>query len=308
MNKLIRILKNPTVALGIFVQILLVRFSFLFNDKMYLSIRFWLKMGYKINWEKPKSFNEKLNWIKLYDRNPKYIILADKVKAKDFVSSILGNAHIIPTLGVWDDPEKISFDKLPNRFVLKCNHNSGLGMFICKDKNQVTPKQWKKVKRNLLNGLKQDYYIQGREWPYKDIPRRILCEQFIESKDGDLKDYKFFCFNGEVKFLKVDFNRFIDHRANYYSLDWNLLPFGEVVCPPKSEYVINRPLNLNEMVDYAIKLSKNIPFVRVDFYDVNNIVYFGEMTFFPAEGTGKFFPKSADLEIGELLELPCMSS
>ena len=259
-------------------------------------------MHQKLDLSNPVTFNEKLQWLKLYDRRPEYTMMVDKYLVRDYIANKLGEEYLIPLLGVWDDPDDIDFDSLPGRFVLKCNHNSGLGMCICKNKSMLNIK---KVKADLRKGLKQDYYLTGREWPYKDVPRKIIAEQYME--DGtlhELRDYKFFCFGGQVKCFKVDFDRFIDHHANYFDRDGNLLEFGEVVCPPIYDRKIDLPKTLPRMIEFAEQLSNEIPFLRADFYDVNGKIYFGELTFFPASGMGEFVPKEWDLKLGEWIHIP----
>lgn len=274
-------------------------------DNEYLEKKFYATMGYSLDLNNPQTFNEKLQWLKLYDRKPEYTVMVDKYLVKQYVAEKIGEEYIIPTLGVWDNAKDIDFDKLPNRFVLKCNHNSGTGMYICKDKSRLTPSDIKRIRKNLQKGLKQDYYLTGREWPYKDVPRKIIAEKFLEDKKtGELRDYKFFCFNGGVKCFKIDFDRFIDHRANYFDVDGNLLETGETVCPPDFARKIEMPKNLKAMLDMSEKLSKNIAFNRVDFYECDDKMYFGELTFYPNSGFGEFIKKTTDLEMGTWIELP----
>ena len=286
------------------------------TDEAYLKRMYRATLGKELNLENPVTFNEKLQWLKLHNRRPEYTIMVDKFRVRDYISKTIGEEYLIPLLGVWNSPDEIDFGTLPNRFVLKCNHNSGLGMCICKDKTKLNIK---KVKRNLKAGLANDFYYYTREWPYKDVPRKIICEKYMtdcgnhtqncstndSNKDiqDELKDYKFFCFNGKVRFFKIDFDRFVDHGANYYDLDGNLLPFGEVVCPPKPERKLEIPKSLEQMVMLATKLSANHPFLRVDFYDVCGKVYFGELTFFPNSGWGEFVPKEWDIKLGEYLNI-----
>lgn len=272
------------------------------DDKKYLEKIFKANMGYALNLINPQTFNEKLQWLKLYNRRPEYTTMVDKYLVRDYIAEKLGEEYLIPLLGVWDDPDEIDFAKLPEKFVLKCNHNSGLGMCICKDKSKL---DIAKVKSNLKKGLKQDYYLTGREWPYKDVPRKIIAEQYMEDNTfHELRDYKFFCFGGQVKCFKVDFDRFIEHRANYFDTAGNLLKFGEVVCPPVFDRQIVLPKTLPKMIEFAEALTKSIPFLRADFYDVNGKIYFGELTFYPASGMGKFIPDEWDKIFGEWISLP----
>ena len=270
-------------------------------DRDYLERKFEALMGTPLHLDAPQTFNEKLQWLKLYDRKPEYTMMVDKYRVREYIAQKIGAEYLIPLLGVWDSPDEIDFAALPEQFVLKCNHNSGLGMCICKDKSTL---DLRKVRRDLQKGLRQDYYLPGREWPYKDVPRKIIAEKFmIDNEVNELRDYKFFCFRGEVKCFKVDFDRFIDHRANYFDPDGNPMPFGEVVCPPKPDKQLVLPENLDEMISLAEKLSGDIPFLRVDFYNIQGRIYFGELTFSPASGMGKFIPEEWDAILGSWLRL-----
>lgn len=271
-----------------------------YSDELYLKLLYRAYVGYPLNLKDPKSFNAKLQWLKLYDRNPLYTRMVDKYEAKKYAAGIIGDKHIISTLHVYDSVEDIDFDALPNQFVLKCTHDSG-GVVICKDKFNF--KKSLAIKK-LRKGLKKNFYWENREWPYKNVPRRIIAEVYMEDKSGELNDYKFFCFNGKVLFFKIDFDRFTNHHANYYSPRCELLPFGEAKFAPIPERQIRMPYNLSEMILFAEKLSSGCPFLRVDFYEVNKIVYFGELTFFPDSGFGKWTDEKWDNTIGDLLHLP----
>lgn len=274
--------------------------KFIKSDKIFLSIRYYNVFGRRINWNKPSTFNEKLQWLKIYNRNPLYTTLVDKYAVKEWVANIIGDQYIIPTIGVWNNVEDINFDELPNQFVLKCTHDSGC-LYICSDKSQLNIN---KIKKDFSLAINRNYYILGREWPYKNVKPQIIAENYISEQSGDLKDYKFFSFNGEPKFFKIDFNRSVDHRANYYDIDMNLLPFGEECCMPDFNRKFEKPLNFEIMVDIVKQLSKNIPFARIDLYNSNGNIYFGEITFYPAAGLGKFIPEEWDYKIGELITLP----
>ena len=212
---------------------------------------------------------------------------------------------MIPTIKKWDSADKINFNELPDQFVLKANHDSG-SIVICKNKKYFN----QHAAINKLNrALQENFWFRNREWAYKDIKKCILAEPYlVDTKTNELRDYKLFCFNGNPKFFKVDFGRFTDHHANYYDLDKNLLPYGEAAFPPLPEKIIEIPESLQEMIEYAKILSNGIPFVRVDFYDVNNIVYFGEMTFYPNAGYHKFLSMEQDIEIGAMLDLSSIDS
>lgn len=288
-----------------FVTAVLFHLGYIVPDRLYLKFFYRWQTGNKLNLSNPQTFTEKLQWIKLYDRNPQYTVMVDKYAAKGFVSKIIGEEYIIKTIGLWDSFDQIDFNQLPEKFVLKCTHDSG-GLVICRDKSKLNLND---IKQRFNNCLKTDYYLSGREWPYKNVPRRIIAEELLEdcsldsSLYSDLKDYKFFCFNGVVKFFKIDFNRETNHRANYYDLNKKLLPFGEVVCPPDFNRELPIPSNVDQMITLAEKLSKGIPFLRVDFYDVNNTIFFGELTFFPHSGIGKFVPEEYDRILGEMIKI-----
>lgn len=274
--------------------------NFLFFDKFYLQLLFRCKMGYKLNLKNPKSFSEKLQWLKLYNRNPLYTTLVDKYAVKEYVAKIIGEEYIIPTLGVWDDANEIDFDSLPNQFVLKTTNGGGGDVVICKNKEEFG-KDF--AIKHLNKGLKKSIYKKLREWPYKNVKPRIIAEKYMEDESGELKDYKFFCFDGCVRCLQVDYDRFIEHHRNIYDLNWEKMPFS-IEYPSKDGVVIDKPDNFDEMNRIAQMLSKNNPHVRVDLYDVGGKIYFGELTFFHGSGYEKFTPKEWDYKFGEWLQLP----
>lgn len=417
-------------------------------DPIYLKMRYRLALKKSLRLEDPHTFNEKLQWLKLYDRKPIYTTMVDKFAVKQYVAERIGKEYIIPTLGVWDKFDDIDFDALPNQFVLKCTHDSG-GLVIVRDKDTMNMGA---AKQKIEKSLKDNYYYNGREWPYKDVKPRIIAEQYmtdggnklsdykihnfngipkvilvcrdrfassgltedfftgtwehldirrpnhpnstteiekpaeldemlelsrvlskdipflrtdfytinhkvyfgemtfypasgfagfvpdewdktlggwikmpieggvilykeniyilisadsdISAKGGELTDYKFFCFNGKVKCFKIDFNRFTNHRANYFTSEGELLPFGEVVCPPDFSRKLAMPHSLKKMIEFSERLSADVPFLRVDFYEVNKQIYFGELTFFPASGFGTFEPDKWDYTLGSWLALP----
>ena len=270
-------------------------------DKEYLEKKFYVTMGYPLDLNNPQTFNEKLQWLKLYDRKPEYTMMVDKYKVREYIKEKLGEEYLIPLLGVWDKAEDIDFDKLPNQFVLKCNHNSGLGMYICKDKSKLTQKEIKVIRKNLTKGLQQDYYLTGREWPYKNVPRKIIAEKYMEDETGQLRDYKFYCFNGEPKIIMINSDREIGKtKADYFDMDFNWLDlkWGYEHADVKPL----KPINFEKMKELAVVLSKNIPELRVDFYEVNNKIYFGELTFFDGSGFDKIEPKEWDKKIGNWID------
>ena len=270
-------------------------------DKEYLEKCFFARLGYELNLDNPRTFNEKLQWLKLYDRDDEYTFLVDKYEAKKIVANKIGYEYVIPTIGVWDYPEEIEFNNLPSQFVLKCSHNSGTGMYICTNKEKIN---LKKVRAGLTRGIKEDYYLKGREWPYKNVKRRILAEKFMVDESGvELKDYKIFCFNGEPCYIQVDFGRFTKHERNLYSTDWNYMGFASLY-PTNPEYIIPKPVCLDEMLDISKTLSKGIPFMRVDLYVIGKHIYFGEMTLYHGSGFEPFTPFEWDRKLGDLLILP----
>lgn len=269
-------------------------------DEWYLFLRFKNRVGYWPHLRHPRSFNEKLQWLKLHDKHAEYTQMVDKVEAKKYVASILGEEYIIPTLGVWNSVDEIEWDKLPNQFVIKVTSDSG-GVIVCKDKSKL---DMEKAKEKLSDGWGKNYYVFNKEYPYRDLKPRIIAEEYKEDESGyELKDYKFFCFNGTVQLFKIDYDRTTAHHANYYSRDGEKLPFGEAAFKPTNKN-ITLPSNLGKMIELAENLAKDKIFVRVDFYDVNNKIYFGEITFFPASGMGKFTDEKWDFKLGEMIELP----
>lgn len=274
----------------------------LLPDRLYLQLMFRANMDQKLDLKNPKTFNQKLQWLKLYDRKPQYTDMVDKYEAKRYVAERIGEQYIIPVFGVWERFEDIDFDALPDQFVLKCTHDCG-GLVICKDKSKLDIEA---AREKINRCLKRNYYHHGREWPYKDVKPRILAEQYMENgEDKDLTDYKFYCFGGEPKFLYVS-QGLSDHstaRISYLSLDWEWQPFK------RNDYVNfeelpAKPLNFDKMVEFCKILSAEIPFLRVDFYEVNGHLYFGELTFFPGSGNTAFNPPEWDETIGEWIKLP----
>ena len=269
-------------------------------DEEYLRRMFKAVMGTELDLEHPVTFNEKLQWLKLYDRNPLYTTMVDKYEVKKYVADIIGEEYIIPTLGVWDDPDEIDFEKLPNQFVLKCNHNSGLGMCICKDKSKLN---YDKVRADLRKGLAQDYYLLNREWPYKNVIPRILAEKYMEDeKVRELRDYKIYTFNGKAKFCMINTDRGTNTRADYFDESYNWLNFTWDY--PHADVKPEKPVNYEKMFELAEKLATCTATLRVDFYEVNGQVYFGELAFFDASGFDKIIPESYDLKFGSWINLP----
>ena len=275
-----------------------------FSDYVFLKTTWRLHMGYPLNLKAPQSFNEKLQWIKLYDRNPLYTTMVDKYLAKKYVKGIIGEEYIIPTIGIWDNLGDINVEALPQKFVLKCTHDSG-SIVICRDKRNFS---FKEAKRKLSIGLNTNYYRLTREWPYKNVKRRIIAEQFLEElSSDDLIDYKFFCFNGVPIYCQVIKDRNKAETIDFFDMEWKHQDFiGLGLNPDVLKYSkddIEKPKNFETMILLSKKLSRNIPFVRVDFYNLDGKIYFGELTFFPTNGMGRFYPLIWNNKIGNLLEL-----
>lgn len=277
-------------------------------DKIFLSVKFRLYMGEKLNLKSPKTFNEKLQWLKIYSKkHPEYTKMVDKVAVKDYVSTIIGDQYIIPTLGVWDKVDDIDWDSLPNQFVVKATGDSG-DIVVCRDKSTFNIEEAvAKLKR--FEG--RVYWRTTREYPYRGVPPRYIAEKYMEDvscEDIDfheLKDYKIFCFDGEPKFLFVASDRQKENeetKFDFFDLKWNHLPIRN--GHPNSDENIQKPEHLDEMIKIAKKLSKGIPHVRVDLYDTGDSVYFGELTFFHWSGLEHFEPIEWDKKFGEMIKLP----
>lgn len=269
-------------------------------DEKYLKKKFRARMGRELNLDHPQTFNEKLQWLKLYDRKPEYTMMVDKVKVRDYIAETIGEEYLIPLLGVWEDPEDIDFDALPNQFVLKCNHNSGLGMCICKDKTKL---DIPRVKRGLKKGLDQDYYLTSREWPYKDATPKILAEKFMQDADHrDLPVYKIFNFAGEPRLIQVIQNdKTKEETVDYFDPEWNLLDLRQNY--PNSCVHLKKPEQLEEMLRIAQKLSAGFSFIRTDLYVINGKIYFSEYTFYSDAGFAAFDPEKWDHILGGWISL-----
>ena len=279
----------------------LVRIARIFPDELYLKLLFRLRMGYKLDLDNPQTFCEKLQWLKLHNRKSEYPQMVDKYDAKQYVVNIIGEKYIIPTIGVWNRVEDIDFDKLPNQFVLKCTHDSG-GIVICKDKSQLDINAAKKL---LRRGLKKNYSWQKREWPYKNITPHIICEKYMVDESGyELKDYKWFCFDGVPKALFIATDRGVkgeETKFDFYDADFNHLPFTN--GHPNASKEIKKPAGFELMKQLAAKLSQGQPHLRVDFYDINGEIYFGELTFYHWSGTMPFEPMEWDYKFGSWIKL-----
>jgi hypothetical protein len=268
-------------------------------DAAYLKIQYYLKLGERLNLAAPKLYNEKLQWLKLFDRDERYCALVDKLDARDFVARTIGEAYLIPALGRVDSVEQIDWAALPNRFVLKCTHGSGCNI-ICRDKSSLDI-AWAKAK--VRGYMRRNWFGLSREWPYKNLKPRILIEAFLESDTGDVPpDYKIMCFGGEPHYIVVDVDRYKGHKRNYYDTDWKKVPVEN--RHPNYDGDIPRPQKLSEMLAIAKKLSRDLPHVRVDLYAIGDKIYFGELTFFHGYGMEVFIPRAFERHMGDLLALP----
>lgn len=272
-------------------------------DKIYLSLRFRFNMGYWMSWDKPTRFSEKMQWLKVYNRKPEYTTLVDKYAVKEYVGKLIGQEYIIPTIGVWEQVDDIEWDILPNSFVLKTTHGGGsCGVVICRDKKKFDILE---AKAKLRESLHSDIYNILREWPYKNVRKRIIAEEFLipGGLQYDLQDYKFFCFEGKPLYCQVIANRSQVMTVDFYNEKWEHQDFHEPKTTHFAKGSQDSPLQLKLMLDLATILSKNHKFLRVDFYEVNNKVYFGELTFYPTSGFGGFDPESWDEYFGSLINL-----
>ena len=279
--------------------------SALIPDALFLKMRYRAIMKKPLNLKNPQTMNEKLQWLKLHDRQPKYTNMVDKYMVREYIKDILGEEYLIPLLGVWDSPDEIDFDALPDRFVLKCNHNSGGGMCICKDKSKL---DIPKVKEGLRRGLAQDYYLRVREWPYKNVKRRIIAEKYMTDAPGskDFTDYKFFCFNGHVDSVMCCYERSSGNTKFYFfDRNWELKRYNKRGIEAPEGFTMPKPENMDKMFEIAEKLSADVgaPFLRVDLYNSCGQIYFGELTFFPDSGFDANVLPKTDLYWGNMIDL-----
>ena len=273
------------------------------DDERYLKLAFRAKMGYPLDLKNPRTFSEKLQWLKLYDRKPEYTQMVDKYAVRQYIAEKIGAEYLIPLVGgPWYSAGEIDFDALPEQFVLKCNHDSG-GLVVCRDKSRLDREA---VKQKLDQHLKTNYYMSSREWPYKDVKPCIIAEKYMVDESGvELKDYKWYCFNGTPRFLLITTDRAavdVPTKYTYFDMDYNALPFYN--SGPHAEKPIPKPGTFVEMKRLAENLSADMAHLRVDLYEVEGKVYFGELTFYDSSGMAKFDPPEWDEKIGSWLRLP----
>ena len=295
LNGLKYIVKEPKFILYYVDKYLKIRI----RDDLYLRIVYKKIFNRELDLKNPKTFNEKLQWLKLYDRNPQYTEMVDKYQVKKYIADLIGEEYIIPTLGVYDKFDDIDFEKLPNQFVLKCTHDSG-STIVCRDKDNFDYKQTKKKINKLL---KKNFFYGGREWPYKNVKPRIIVEKFMQNgEEKELKDYKFYCFSGIPKFLYVSegLENHETARISFFDMNFNFEDFSRTDYK-KMDKKPDKPVNFEKMKELAAKLSKGIPFVRIDLYEINGQLYFSEFTFSPCSGFMLFNPEEYDEIVGNLL-------
>lgn len=269
-------------------------------DKVYLNMIYKSTFGKKLNFENPVTYNEKLQWLKLYDRKPEYSKYVDKYTVRSYIAEVIGEQYLIPLLGVYNDAKEIEWGALPNSFVLKCTHGAGANNIICKNKEMLDINF--SIKR-INKWMKRNWYWYGREWPYKNVKPRIICEKYMVDESGyELKDYKFFCFNGEPKVMFVATDRGIDTRFDFFDMKFNHLPITQHYKNASKE--IRKPIGFKEMVELSKMLSKDFVHIRVDFYNIYGRVYFGELTFYHFSGFVKFIPEEYDEIFGSWIALP----
>lgn len=271
----------------------------LIPDELYLRILYRALTGKRLHLKNPHTFNEKLQWLKIHDRKPVYTQMVDKVGVRDIIAEKVGADYLVPILGVWDSVDQIDFDALPSQFVMKCTHDSG-DLVICKDKQSLDVDA---VKAKMKRGLSTDLFVKAREWPYKDVRPRVYSEVYLADENEDqLTDYKVFCFDAVPRLIQVDYDRFTDHKRQFYTPEWELTDIS-FHFPSDTSKQLEKPAVLREMLDIAACLSKDIPFLRVDFYIVAGKLYVGENTFFPGAGFGKWWPDGTDEWLGNFLNI-----
>jgi hypothetical protein len=267
-------------------------------DRFYLGLRYWAEIGKKLNIDEPETYNEKLQWLKLHDRKPEYTSYADKFEVQRYIRETIGEKYLIPLIGVYENVDEIDWEALPDRFVMKCTHGSGTNI-ICTDKAKLDIGD---AKNKLKKWMGKNWYWYGREWPYKGIKPRIICQEFIAESDKTPDDYKVFCFNGKAKFISLHMERFSDQKIDYYDLNWNKLSMKWGNKP--SEHVYEKPLCFNEMLRLSEQLAADLYHIRIDWFLVKDKLYFGEITFYDGSGFYAFEKEEDDKLLGSWISLP----
>lgn len=271
-------------------------------DSLYLKVLYRVIMGRKLNLRNPREYNEKLQWLKLNDRKPEYSTMVDKYEVRGYIEDLLGDKYLIPCLGIYDSVDDIDIDALPERFVLKCTHDSG-SVEICKDKSSFDIEG---ARHRLSQAMKRNYYATYREWPYKYVKPRIIAEGYLEGDGGDLKDYKVMCFNGEAKIIEVHENRFVEgkvHTQTFYDREWGIVPLTQVETVTVDR-PSERPRQLEEILRLSELIAKNMYHARIDWYIEGDKIYFGEITFFDGSGFESFSTPEMERMLGDMIKLP----
>ncbi|MFW6015259.1 MAG: ATP-grasp fold amidoligase family protein [bacterium] len=299
LNTLVKVFKKPKKVVRILGDKGILNWV---PDKIYLKLVFWAETNKKLNLERPQYFNEKLQWLKLYNRRSEYSTYSDKYAVRSYIKDNIGKEYLIPLIEVYKSVEEIDWDLLPNSFVLKCTHGSGANI-ICPDKSNLNIKE---AKKKIKKWMKKNWYYFGREWPYMSISPKIICEKYMTENNNQqrLTDYKFYCFNGLPMYCQVIRNRGKNETIDFYDREWNHMTFNGLRNLPQSKNNHGKPKEYEKMIGLAQKLAKDFPFVRVDLYYISGNIYIGELTFFPTSGFGKFYPEEWNKIIGDLLILP----
>lgn len=301
MKRIVKLLNEPRVTISHLMNTSLFKDL---PDEIFLKIKYRIRMGKKLDLSNPKEFSEKIQWLKIHDRNPHYTKLVDKLEVRNHIKEKIGDDYLIPLIGTYEKFEDIKFDALPNQFVLKSTHDSG-GVVICKDKNKFN---YNKARIKLNKSLNRNFYYRGREWPYKNVKPMIICEQYLveREKQSSIIDYKFYCFNGKPEFCQVIRNRGANETIDFYDMEWNHMDFTGLHYPkkpyPHSKGKHPRPDKYSLMIEIARKLSKEMNFIRVDLYYVQDRIFFGELTFYPLSGFGEFSPPLWNKKLGDFIE------
>ena len=300
MDRIKRFFHNPW---RVFYKFNSSSISHILPDEIFLKLMFRARLGEKLDLNNPKTFNEKLQWLKLHDRNPEYSNLVDKYEVREYVKECIGEQYLIPLYGVWNSFDEIDFDSLPNEFVLKCTHDSG-SVIICKDKSKF---DFDSARKQFNKAMKQNFYYRGREWPYKNVRPRIIAEKYMTEHGNEIRDYKYFCFNQNPEFLYVSEGLSgHDHaRISFFDLEGKKLEFhrSDFIEMSEKEIQLETLQEMRKLSESIASLIK-VPFVRTDFYTVDNKVFFSEITFFPCDGMMPFSPKEWDDKLGKLIAIP----
>ena len=294
-KRILKATRNPKLAM---LYVLNFKIFRILPDRQFQKIEYRIKTGKKLDIDNPKLFNEKLQWLKLHDRKPEYTIMVDKYEVRKYVAEKIGEEHLIPLLGVYNSFDEIDFSKLPNQFVLKPNHTSG-NVFICKDKSKI---DYVSLRKEVHAWMKRRYYWAHREWPYKDVKPRIVCEKYLSVNDSVPDDYKFMCFNGEPRIVQVHHDRFGTHTQDNYDTSWSKSPIINTQVP-NSALLVDKPRAFEKMMYLARKLAAGTRYSRIDFYEIEGRVFFGEITLYPRAGCGSLEPSEYEILLGEWIHL-----